>query len=159
LRCAAVHGLDPALIGFEFAPDRGVAALALRRERPVTADDYEALEERVPHTAYEGFSRAVVAPMVWAGETRGVLGVGMRDPERRFDDADSELLEAFASLASLALRNAETFGERTQQARVQRAFYRIASLLGEPLSIARTHDAAAQAAAEALGGDFGAVVM
>ena len=69
ISCAAVHGLDSSLIGFEFTPDKGVAGLALRRERPVTADDYERLEDRVPHTAYEGFARALVAPMVWAGET------------------------------------------------------------------------------------------
>jgi PAS domain S-box-containing protein len=158
LRCAAVYGLDPELVGFEFAPDKGVAAIALRRERPV-AEDYETLEDRVPHGAYEGFSRALVAPMVWAGETRGVLGVGIRERGRRFDDADFDALEAFASLASLALRNAETFGERARQARIQRAFYRIASLLGEPLSLAETLDATAQAAVEALGGDFGAVVV
>src|SRR5439155_15055462 len=40
-----------------------------------------------------------------------------------------------------------------------RGFYRIASLLGEPLSLAETYDAAAQAAAEALGGDFSAVLV
>src|SRR3954452_16449182 len=96
--------------------------------------------------------------MVWGGETRGVLGVGLRDEHRTFDDADMQLLEAFASLAALALRNAESFGERTQQARVQQAFYRIAELLGEPLSLEETLDAAAQAAVEARGGDFGAVV-
>jgi PAS domain S-box-containing protein len=159
LRCAAVHGLDTSLVGFEFTPDKGVAAMALSRERPVSAEDYDELEDRVPHGAYEGFSRALVAPMVWAGETRGVLGVGIRDKGRSFDDADVEALEAFASLASLALRNAESFEERTRQARVQRAFYRIAALLGEPLSLAETRDATAQAAVEALGGDFGAVVM
>ena len=97
--------------------------------------------------------------MVWAGETRGVLGVGVRDPARTFSEGDVELLEAFASLASLALRNAESFGERSRQARVQRGFYRIASLLGEPLSLAETYDAAAQAAAEALGGEFAAALV
>src|SRR6266511_4070513 len=34
LRCAAVHGLDPALIGFEFVPDDSITALAPRRESP-----------------------------------------------------------------------------------------------------------------------------
>ena len=41
---------------------------------------------------------------------------------------------------------------------MQRGFYRIASLLGEPVSPAEAYDAAAQAAAEALGGDFAAVL-
>ena len=42
---------------------------------------------------------------------------------------------------------------------MQRGFYRIASLLGEPLSLRETYDAAAQAAAEALGGEFSAVLV
>jgi PAS domain S-box-containing protein len=158
LRCAAVHGLDPELIGFAFTPDKGVAGLALRHGRPLVADQYDQIENPVPNKAYQGFSRALVAPMVWGGESRGVLGVAMRDSDRKFDDADIELLEAFARLASLALRNAESFERQIRQARVQQAFYRIAALLGEPLSLAETFDAAAQAAVEALGGDFGAVV-
>ena len=36
LRCAAVHGFDESLVGFEFVPDRGVAGAALRAGRPVS---------------------------------------------------------------------------------------------------------------------------
>jgi PAS domain S-box-containing protein len=159
LRCAAVHGFDSSLVGFEFTPEHGVAGAALRSVAPVASDDYAAIAAPVPNPAYEGFSRALVAPMVWAGETRGVLGVGNRDSARTFSEDDIELLDAFASLASLALRNAESYAESSRQARVQRGFYRIASLLGEPLSLAETYDTAAQAAAEALGGDFAAVLV
>jgi PAS domain S-box-containing protein len=159
LRCAAVHGFDAGLVGFEFTPELGVSGAALAESRPVSAEDYEAIAAPVPHEAYQGFSRALVAPMVWAGQTRGVLGVGIRDGDRTFSDSDVELLEAFASLASLALRNAESYAERTRQARMQRGFYQIASLLGEPLSLPETYDATALAAAEALGGDFAAVLV
>ena len=159
LRCAAVHGFDESLVGFEFTPQQGVAGAALRSARPIAAEDYAAIAVPVPSPAYQGFSRALVAPMVWAGETRGVLGVGNRDPAKTFSEGDVELLDAFASLASLALRNAESYAESSRQARVQRGFYRIALLLGEPLSLAETYDTAAQAAAEALGGDFAAVLV
>jgi len=159
LRCAAVHGFDASLVGFEFKPERGVAGAAISSERPVSVDDYTSLAAPVPNPAYDGFARALVAPMMWAGEMRGVLGVGIRDGERSFAPNDVELLEAFASLASLALRNAESFAESSRQARVQRGFYRIASLLGEPLSLDETYDAAAHAAADALGGDFAAVLV
>ena len=159
LRCAAVHGFTPDLVGFEFMPAQGVSGTALREVRPVASEDYGAIAEPVPHPAYADFSRALVAPMVWAGETRGVLGIGVRDAKRSFSATDVELLEAFASLASLALRNAESFADSARQARIQRGFYRIATLLGEPLSLAETYDAAAHAAAEALGGDFAAVLM
>src|SRR5262245_15570556 len=160
LRCAAVHGLDERLVGFEFPAARGAAGLAVQRERPVAVDAYDELDQHVPHDAYRGFVHALVAPMVWSGEVRGVLGVGMRAAGgRSFVQADLDLLEAFAGLASLALRNAESFAERTRQARVERAFSQIASLLSEPLSEAESLDAAARAACEALGGASAAVLM
>ena len=159
LRCAAVYGLDGDLVGFEFAAERGLAGEALRTGAPIVGDEYETLSQGVPHPAYAGFAGAMVAPMTWAGQTTGVLGVGVREADRSFGAADVELLEAFASLASLALRNAESFAERSRQARVERGFYRIAALLGEPLSLSETYDAAAQAAAESLGADFASVLV
>jgi PAS domain S-box-containing protein len=158
LRCAAVYGLDPALVGFEFARDAGLAGQALVEGRPVMTHGYDRLTDPVPHPAYEGFTGALVAPMVWSGTVRGVLGVGSKTTGRTFTESEAELLEAFAGLASLALRNAESFAERTRQARVQRGFYRIAAALSQPLSLVETLDAVATAAGEALGGDFAAVL-
>jgi PAS domain S-box-containing protein len=159
LRCAAVHGLPEELIGFEFPAERGLAGRAIARGRSALADDYGQLTEAVPHEAYEGFRSVIVAPMRWSGEVKGVLGVGTREPERELTRAEGELLEAFANLAALALRNAESFEEHSRQARVQRGFYRIASALGQPVSLEETLDALAQAAAEALGGSSAAVLM
>jgi PAS domain S-box-containing protein len=138
LRCAAVHGFDESLLGFEFARKDG--------------------DDDIPHPGYHGFANALVAPMVSGGETLGLLRVALRDGDRRFGPGDVELLEAFASLASLALRNAESFEASMRQARIQRGFYRIASLLGEPLSLSESYGAAAEAAADALGADFAAVL-
>jgi PAS domain S-box-containing protein len=158
LRCAAVHGLDSSLVGFEFPAERGLSGLAIREGRPLTATEYGAVADEVPHPAYEGFTDAIVAPMRWRDEVRGVLGVGRRG-DRPYGPRDSAVLEAFASLASLALRNAETFSSSVRQARVQRGFYRIAAVLGESLSRAATLDAVAQAATEALGGSAAAALM
>ncbi len=142
LRCAAVHGFDAALVGFEFAPD----------------GDEPEIVGRTRHPAYAEFSHGLEAPMVWAGEPLGILGVGLRDGERRFDDDDVELLRAFASLAALALRNAESFEASLRRAQLERGFSRVASVLAESLSLAETYDAAAQAAADALGADFATVL-
>ena len=158
LRCAAVHGLDPSLVGFEFPADRGLSGLAIREGRPLIASEYGQVADEIPHPAYEGFTHAIVAPMRWSDGVRGVLGVGRRRNEV-YTDRDSDVLEAFAALASLALRNAETFSRSTRQARVQRGFYRIAAILGESLSRERTLDAVAQAASEALGGAAAAALM
>jgi PAS domain S-box-containing protein len=144
LRCAAVYGLDPELVGFELPADREAAGR---------------FGEPVEHEAYEGFASAIAAPMTWSGERRGVLGVATRDPDRQFGKLDSDLLETFAGLASLAVRNAASFEQSVRQARVQRGFYGIASALAEPLSQPATLDAVAHAANEALGGSFAAVLM
>ena len=100
----------------------------------------------------------MVAPMRWSDDVQGVLGVA-RTGSRSYSARDADVLEAFAGLASLALRNAETFTFSSRQARVQRGFYRIASVLGQSLSRAATLDAVAQAAAEALGGASSAVLV
>jgi PAS domain S-box-containing protein len=144
LRCAAVYGLEPGLVEFEFPADREISSR---------------FREPVAHPAYEGFAGAIAAPMTWSGERRGVLGVATRDPERRFDKLESDLLETFAGLASLAVRNAASFEQSVRQARVQRGFYGIASALAEPLSQPATLDAVAHAANEALGGSFTAVLL
>src|SRR5205823_4219248 len=70
-----------------------------------------------------------------------------------------DLLEAYAGIASLALANAQAFSARSRQARVQSGFFRIAEALGQSLSLAATLEALAQAATEALGGAFAAVLM
>ncbi|HEY6055174.1 MAG TPA: GAF domain-containing protein, partial [Gaiellaceae bacterium] len=158
LRCAAVHGFDDDLVGFEFPAHAGLAGRALAERRPVRSSEYAQLGERVPSPAYEGFERALVAPIAWGDEIRGVLGVGTRDASREFGDDDVDVLGTLAGLAALALRNAESFAERSRQARIQQGFFLIAEVLGEPVSRGQTVAAIAQAAAQALGGDSAAVL-
>jgi two-component system phosphate regulon sensor histidine kinase PhoR len=158
VRCAAVHGLDPSLVGFEFPARHGIAGRAVADGAPAIEQRRDGIVEPVPHPAYKGFTGAIAAPMTWAGETRGVLGAGTRDPARVFEDHDLEALASFATLAGLALRNAETFQQGERQAAMERSFSRIASLLGEPVSLTATLDAVAKAAAEAFGGECAAVL-
>lgn len=157
-RCVATFGFDASLLGFEFPIDQGLAGAAVREGRPLIESAYDEIAAPVPHPAYEGFTDVISAPMVWSDEVRGVLGVGRR-AGRRFAERDANILEAFAGLASLALRNAEMFTQSARQARIQRGFYRIASVLGQSLSRAATLEAVAHAAAEALGGSSAAVLV
>ncbi len=158
LRCAAVYGLPAELVEFEFPAETALAGQAMRRRQAVISGEYD-YDVDNPHPAYERFSGAMVAPMTWWGEVRGVIGVGTTDPERRFTPEDVEVLEAFASLGSVALRNVASIAQSTRQLRIQRGFFRIASVLAQPLSLDETLDAVAQAASEALGGSFAAVLM
>ena len=148
LRCAAVHGLLERhrrlrVPGGQGALAAGRSRAAGRCSRTTTRSSPKPCRTRPTRVS----ASAIVAPMRWAGEVQGLLGVGTARPERRSSRAaQADLLEAFATLAALALRNAESFEERSRQARVQRGFYRIASVLGEPISLEETLDALAQAA-------------
>jgi PAS domain S-box-containing protein len=157
LRCAAVYGLPADLIEFEFPAEQALAGEAIERGQGIVSAKYEEVD--VPHPAYDGFAAAMVAPMTWWGEVRGVIGVGTRDRTRTFSPEDLEVLEAFASLGSVALRNVASIEQSVRQVRIQRGFFRIASVLAQPLSLTETLDAVAQAASEALGGSFAAVLM
>ena len=159
IRCVAVHGLDESLVGFEAPRERGLGGVALRERRSVVSHDYREIAEDFPNPVYESFKSALVAPMTVGNEVLGVLGVGSRDPARRFDDADREAIEAFAGLATLAVQHAASFEERDRRSRIERGFYLVASALAQPLSLDETVDAVAQAASEALGGSFAAVLM
>jgi PAS domain S-box-containing protein len=157
LRCAAVYGLPSELVDFEFPADTALAGEAMQNRRAAVSGEYGDVE--VPHPAYEGFTGAMVAPITWWGEVRGVIGVGTKEPERSFSPEDVEVLEAFASLGSVALRNVASIEQSARQVRIQRGFFRIASVLAQPLSLDETLDAVAQAASEALGGSFAAALM
>ena len=119
LRCAAMYGLPAELVEFEFPAEEhspGRRCVAARR----SSGDYEDVE--LPHPAYEGFTAAMVAPMTWWGEVRGVIGVGTTDRERRFSREDVEVLEAFASLGSVALRNVASIEQSSRRSKSSRFF-------------------------------------
>ena len=155
LRCRAVRGLPAAEVGRSIPPE-GTMAQAVLGGAPVLKRRFAETEQPPPSEHYAVFAEVMDAPITAGGEARGVLGVCSLEHDR-FTEDDLMLLQAFARLAAIALRNAEAFEESTRQARVQRGFYRIASVLGEPLSSAATLDAVAQAAAEAFGGQASAV--
>src|SRR4029079_10530664 len=66
--------------------------------------------------------------------------------ESPLTDGELALVEMVRYEIGAAVRTAAWLADSSRQARVQRGFYRIASLLGEPVSPAEAHDAAAQAA-------------
>ncbi|MEO8291483.1 MAG: GAF domain-containing protein, partial [Gaiellaceae bacterium] len=156
LRCRAVLGVSERNVGRDLAPN-GTFLQAVSSGSPTLTRDFSRSERPPPSEDYAVFAEVMVAPITWLGEVRGVLGVCSRD-HLRFDEADLEVLDTFSRLASLALHNAESFGERERQAQVQRGFYRIAEVLGSTLSLKETLDALAQAACAALGGSSALVL-
>jgi PAS domain S-box-containing protein len=157
LSCRAVVGLpEDEELGRRIAPV-GTFGAALESGKPILKRDFARSETPPPSKNFARFEEVMVAPITWLGETRGVLGVCALEPGR-FEHSELELLDAFARFASLAAHNAESFEDRERQAQIQQGFYRIAEILGSPLSLAETLDALAEAAAEALGAESALVL-
>jgi PAS domain S-box-containing protein len=154
-------GLQPIHAGERLAGSN----LAVRRRTTIAIDDVESAYElddpvlggRERLLAFG--SRAVLAaPIVVFDEFIGVLALHRARPGHWTQEQIS-LTEAVAREIGLALHVARLLRENQRGIAQQSAFFRIAALLGQSLSLSATFEALAQASSEALGGAFAAVLM
>jgi GAF domain-containing protein len=97
--------------------------------------DDPALDPREREVMLEYDERAVMeVPLVFQGETLGVLGVVESRRDRRFNDSEKELLRLLAGPAATALGNARLYRRQQEQAR------RLATLLDASAALAASVD-------------------
>ena len=113
-----------------------------------------------------GAKSTAYVPLIAEERVIAVLVVATTSERRAFATNELNLLQALAGDAALALARARTTSEladslerERRQARVGRAFFRIAAVLGHSLSLEATLEAVAHAASDAIGGSFAAVLM
>jgi PAS domain S-box-containing protein len=154
-------GLAPVKAGRRLA----VSNLAVKRRQTVALEDAQTAQELDDaslggrDTVLSLGSRAVLAvPIVIFEELIGVLALHRTTPGR-WGDEEIALTEAVAREIGLAVRVAQLLRENEQRIAQQGSLFRIAALLAESLSLSDTLEALAQAANEALGGAFAAVLM
>ena len=142
-----------------------VSNLAERTSKTVAIDDVETATELDDpslggrDTLRSLGTRAVLAvPIVVFDELIGVLALHRMTPGP-WTPGEVALTEAVAREVGLALRVAGLLRENERRIARQSAFFRIAELLGESLSLTATVEALAQAANEALSGAFTAVLL
>jgi PAS domain S-box-containing protein len=142
-----------------------VSNLAVRRRQTVAIGNVETAPE-LDDASLGGRaalmslgSRAVLAvPIVIFDELIGVLALHRNTPGR-WSNNEIALTEAVAREIGLAVRVAQLLRESQQRTDQQGALFRIAAHLGESLSLSDTLGGLAQAANDALGGAFSAVLM
>ena len=107
-------------------PGQAVAGTAFAEQRPVRTDDYLADDRFIRDDAARDFVkqtgiRSVVAvPLAGDGRPLGTLSVVSRRAAA-YDEADTEVLAAFATQASIAIRNARLMDELARsQALIER---------------------------------------
>jgi PAS domain S-box-containing protein len=142
-----------------------VSNLAMKRRQTVAIEDVETAPElddaslggRKPLMSLG--SRAVLAvPIVIFDELIGVLALHRNTPGR-WSGEEIALTEAVAREIGLAVRVAQLLRENERRMNQQRSRFRVAGHLSESLSLSDTLEALAQAATEAFGGAFSAVLM
>ena len=101
-------------------PGQAVAGTAFAEQRPARTDDYLIDERFIRDDMARAFVdeagiRSVIAvPLEGDGAPLGTLSVVSRQPAA-YDDADAEVLTAFATQASVAIRNARLMEELARQ--------------------------------------------
>jgi len=154
-----VQGLSPIESGRRLAGSN----LAVRRRDTVAIEDVEDAPELAdaggPEPLLELGSHAVLAvPILVFDDLCGVISLHRREATA-WTPEEISLTEAVAREVGIAIHVARLLRDKERRIAQQSAFFRIAAMLGQPLSLSATLDAVAQAAREAFAGDAAAVLM
>jgi len=123
-------GVEQNFVGTPIMPGLGLNGQVWSTAQPVVVNDYRHWPHRRPTPANDIFVAAVGLPLFSGKQVVGVLVLDYLDEGRVFDANVVEILQRFASLASVALDNSRLFEiEYTQNAR-QAALFRISAELG-----------------------------
>ena len=92
---------------FSIAPGLGQVGEVLRTGQTSIVEDYSTWEHRLDAPHLDIVKSMLQVPLKSKEEVIGTFGFAFTEPGRRFDDSTVELLERFASLASVAINNAQ----------------------------------------------------
>ncbi len=105
-------GVFAETIGVRLKRGEGASGRAWMTGEPMVVTDYDALEARAGVYGHNRIKAVAAVPLISGDKVVGTIGMayGAGD-DRTFDDAEVELLDRFAQLASLALDNARLFAQ------------------------------------------------
>lgn len=155
-------GLYDDLIGTRAQAGVGMAGTVWQTGKPMVIRDYQKWEGRLPGSRRDAL-RAIVALPLKRGagkgsaddETVGVIGLAYTDSERQFGDAEVQVLERFAQLASIALDNAKLYAETEARVLELGALNTISQLIVQSAEPAQVVDRIGDEIIRIFGADFG----
>src|SRR4051812_33062386 len=128
--------------------DEGASGRAARRRQPLIVNDYANWPHGLTDSLPLGHVRAVlVEPIVYHDELIGVLSMTHSAPDRTFDEADQELLSAFAAQAAIALENIRLYERQERRLRRLQTLTRLLRLISSSLDMDAVLGEIARAAA------------
>jgi len=115
-RCVVSHN-TPDYTGTVLKYGEGSAGTVAETGEPLIIDDYRVWGARAAiYEEDQPFTAVLSAPMTWQGKVTGVIHVLHDVKDRRFTEADLELLTLFANHAAIAVENARLYEETHQRA-------------------------------------------
>lgn len=121
------------LAGNIVTSEQGLMGQVGKARKPITVDDYSVFPNLLPKYL-KAFPHAVLEVPMLAGEQLiGVIAVGAKDPQRKYNEEDIRLLSLFAQQATIALTNARLFSEAKQKAEEAETLRQASSIVASTL--------------------------
>jgi signal transduction histidine kinase len=110
----AIHNLPAEFKGKSLRVGEGVAGHVVATKAPLIVNDYQHWSGRSQILVDSPYDVVVSVPLRWESQIFGALVVVDVGERRSFTEDDARLLELFADLASIALKNAELYAQVIQ---------------------------------------------
>jgi signal transduction histidine kinase len=128
MRLTVGIGLYVHQIGYQLTENLGVAGQVWRTGQLLAVNDYPNWSGRLTDKSRESVQAIVCAPLKAGSQVIGILGVVHTETGRTFDNAEQEVLNRFAQLATIALEHARLYAasqkELAERARAEEALRR-----------------------------------
>ena len=105
----AARGILTPQVGEKAEIKYGMLAGIFATKQPVLVEDYSNWPNRNPQPVFDQMKAALAVPLAIEGEVAGIIFFGATDPAFRFSPDAENLLNEFASLASIAVDNAHLY--------------------------------------------------
>jgi GAF domain-containing protein len=102
-------------VGRRMTPGVGLAGKVWATNTPVVVDDYRTFGERLADPSRDILRAVAGVPLRSGDRVTGVIGLAYLDETRRFGEAEIQVLQRFAQLATIALDNARLYQTAQQE--------------------------------------------
>lgn len=124
------------MVGRRLKMGEGLAGSAFSTGKTIRVDDYPTWAGRSAAFADAPFHAALVVPLRWQGNVRGVLAFSHSAPEKKFSDDDEQVAQLFASQAAAALESTRLLNA----AQNERDFaLQVMNTMGQGLTVTNAH--------------------
>ena len=138
----------------------GAAGIVAQTGKPLIIDDYSSWPNRL--TIYEEekpYFATLSVPMTWHGQVTGVLQAMDHNKERKFTEADAELLSLLGDQAAIAIENARLLQAERAIREQAEALREAARIVGSSLSLDEVLQAVLDQLARVLPFDSGSIMF